>query len=367
MKIAVYGIALNEEAFAERFVAACRDADLILVADTGSTDGTREKLAALGVDVRSVSIQPWRFDHARNAALDLLPDDVDICISMDLDQVLAPGWRPLLLAAWARGVNRAYYTHMYSRHAAGTEESFLDCRIHARFGFRWRYPCHESVFPMGVEERAVILPALRVEHFPDPNKPRTDYLPLLKLAAEENPSDERSAHYLGREYYTLERFPEAAAEFERHLALPTGVITAERSASMRYLAHCREKLGDAEGALALFRQACAETPMLRGTWVELSWAMFRRQVWPECLAAAQRAMQMPGGNLVYGDETAYGVVAEDLVCLACWALGRRDEALDYGRRALALSPGSPRIAGNVAEMERLMGLAPPAQPAAGST
>jgi len=40
LKIAVYAICLNEEAFVDRFVDAVADADLIVIADTGSTDGT---------------------------------------------------------------------------------------------------------------------------------------------------------------------------------------------------------------------------------------------------------------------------------------------------------------------------------------
>lgn len=43
MKIAVYAISKNEEQFVERFCNSAKDADLILIADTGSTDGTVEK------------------------------------------------------------------------------------------------------------------------------------------------------------------------------------------------------------------------------------------------------------------------------------------------------------------------------------
>ena len=69
MKVAVYTIALNEEQFVERWVASAREADVILIADTGSTDKTVELAESLGVTVVSVNITPWRFDMARNAAL----------------------------------------------------------------------------------------------------------------------------------------------------------------------------------------------------------------------------------------------------------------------------------------------------------
>ena len=43
MKICVYAISKNEEMFVERFCAAAKDADMILIADTGSTDATVAK------------------------------------------------------------------------------------------------------------------------------------------------------------------------------------------------------------------------------------------------------------------------------------------------------------------------------------
>jgi glycosyltransferase involved in cell wall biosynthesis len=54
MKIAVYAIALNEEKFARRFIASCPEADHVLIADTGSTDGTAQRLKSLGADVRKI-------------------------------------------------------------------------------------------------------------------------------------------------------------------------------------------------------------------------------------------------------------------------------------------------------------------------
>ena len=42
MKIAVYTIALNEEQFVETWYESAKNADYLLIADTGSTDATIE-------------------------------------------------------------------------------------------------------------------------------------------------------------------------------------------------------------------------------------------------------------------------------------------------------------------------------------
>jgi tetratricopeptide (TPR) repeat protein len=352
MKIAVYAIALNEEKHAEAFMASCRDADLVLIADTGSTDATADRLSALGADVRQIRIDPWRFDAARSAALALLPDDVDACVSLDLDQTLTPGWRTLVEAAWGQGANRLYYPLVHHQAGELGELAYVDNRIHARRGFVWRYPCHECLVPDRIAEHPVVEPNLKVLHAPDLAKSRASYLALLELGAREAPDDPRAAHYLAREYFELGRYAEGARAFERCLALPSSVsAAAERNASLRWLAHCREKLGEGDAALALFRQAVDEEPRLRGAWVELAWAYFRRQAWAECLAAAERAIAFLAVARVYGDDTSPGVIPEDIASLAAWSLGRPADALAYARAALAKAPASPRLRANVERIE----------------
>lgn len=85
MKVVVYAICKNEKPFAERWVKSMAEADEIVVLDTGSEDGTVQKLRELGVKVAEEQIIPWRFDKARNKSLELVPEDADICVCTDLD------------------------------------------------------------------------------------------------------------------------------------------------------------------------------------------------------------------------------------------------------------------------------------------
>jgi glycosyltransferase involved in cell wall biosynthesis len=120
MKVAIYTIALNERQFVDTWFEAAKDADYLMIADTGSTDGTVERARELGIHVVDVRVSPWRFDDARNAALAALPIDIDMCISLDMDEVITPNWRAPLEAAWERGVTRPRYKHIWSWNEDGT-------------------------------------------------------------------------------------------------------------------------------------------------------------------------------------------------------------------------------------------------------
>ena len=95
-KVCVYAICKNEEKFADRWMDSMGEADLVVVLDTGSEDGTAERLRARGAQVTVEQILPWRFDAARNRSLELVPEDVDLCVCTDLDEVFRPGWREAL-------------------------------------------------------------------------------------------------------------------------------------------------------------------------------------------------------------------------------------------------------------------------------
>ena len=64
--VAVYAICKNEAAFVDRWVDSMAEADGLYVLDTGSTDGTAEKLRARGVFVTQAVISPWRCERWAN-------------------------------------------------------------------------------------------------------------------------------------------------------------------------------------------------------------------------------------------------------------------------------------------------------------
>lgn len=348
MKIYVYAIAKNEKKFAERFMLSTTGADGVVVLDTGSTDGTPDALRGLGAEVAVAELIPWRFDRARNFALSLVPAEADVCVALDLDEVLCEGWREAIEAAWTEGVTRGRYEYVWSHTAAGGDGVvFLADKIHARHGYHWRYPVHETLCA-DWPETAARIPGLRIEHWPDAGKSRGSYLPLLELAMREEPDNDRHMHYLGREYMFHRRYGEAMETLLRHLSLPTATWKAERAASMRYIAHCCDALGDWRSAAHWLERAADEAPTQREGPFDLAMLYYRRGDWALCHYWAMRTLAVTERDYNYmTDPAAWGPEPCDLSAIANWHLGHYDEALDAARAALELAPGDERLRRNV--------------------
>jgi hypothetical protein len=253
MKIAVYTLSLNESKNVNAWVESTRDADYVSVADTGSGDGTQKLFLSHYPNaytpgstrrVHQITISPWRFDDAHNSALALVPADADICIPLHLDERLQPGWRKILEDNWVVGVHtKAFYTYVFSHNPDGTPGfTFLTNRIHARSGYRWRYPDHEGVYPYGAApEKSVAIPALRIEHFQDRSKDRTGILNRLAMGMTEYPDHSRMVFYYARELMYRGNFSEAVKQFERYFAMGESFPT-ERAQAAEHLSYCWKRL-----------------------------------------------------------------------------------------------------------------------------
>lgn len=352
MKIAVYAIAKNEATHVERFLAGVADADLVVVADTGSTDETVSLLRAANAEVHEIVVNPWRFDTARNTALSLVPEDVDVCFSLDLDEAPQPGWRERLEREWQPGPVRMSVDFIWSTRSDGSPELvYKHWRLHARHGFRWRNLVHETLTATGTEQ--VLMSSISVLHLPDTSKPRSQYLPMLEMALAEDESDSQLFCWLGREYMMADRFQDALDTFERYLAHPAARWAPERAAALRYSANCWDALGDPEQALACLRRGCVECPWEREPWTALAHACHERQLWEEGLHAAQQALAISQRAMHYLiDDAAWRSLPADLASVCAWNLGQHDLARQHVIAAAALAPDDERIIANA----RFMGI-----------
>lgn len=350
MKIYVYAICRNEEKFVNRWVESMSEADGIIVLDTGSDDNTVKLLSVYPkVTVYSEKIEPWRFDTARNRSLELVPEDADICVCTDLDEVFRKGWRKGFEQAFADGVQLFSYRYTWSFTDDGREGTVFNIqKAHSRYGFEWKHPVHEVVTYTG-EGLPVTAYAkdVQIDHHPDNEKPRGQYLPLLELSVKEDPTDDRNMHYLGREYMFAGRYREAIDTLIRHLALPTATWKDERCASMRYIAKCFDNMGNSADAEIWFMRACAEAPYLREPWMDFAMFCYRNERWYPVIALTKRALTLTERPLNYMSEAAaWNELPYDLLSFACYKIGDNKNALKYVDKAIKISPADERLRRN---------------------
>ncbi|CAB4917145.1 unannotated protein [freshwater metagenome] len=356
MRIAVYAIARDESANVQQWADSCKEADYRILVDTGSIDDTVEKAIAAGITTVKHIFDPWRFDDARNFALALVPDDVDLCISLDLDEVLVDGWRQALEASYNPQATRYRYLYTWSWRDDGTPGlQYGGDKIHTRNDYVWRYPVHEVLICQTDEVQA--WSELQIHHRRDQTKSREQYLTLLELAVSEDLDNDRNSHYLGREYMYEQRYEEAAIEFKRHLSLPSAQWRAERAQSMRYLATC-----EPDRAEFWLQEACNESPDRREPWVDLAFLFMEQQRWQECLTACHTALSLDRKPLEYiTEEMAWGSRLDDMAALAASHLHQYERAVEHGELALASEPTNERLQTNLANYRRDLATWGPAQ------
>jgi glycosyltransferase involved in cell wall biosynthesis len=344
LKIAVYAISKNEAQFVERFCASAEDADLILIADTGSTDETVTRAVECGAMVRSIHIKPWRFDLARNAALALVPADIDVCISLDLDEVLEPGWRQEIERVWQPETTNLWYLFDW-----GHGIKFPYHKIHSRAGYHWHHPCHEDI---RIDPRMQAVNAhtnmMLVSHHPDPTKSRGQYMEMLEAAVKEDANDPSHYFYYARELTFYKRWPEARDALTHYLGMNGASNQNERCYAMRLLGQTYDELHDPTSAEKWLLQAAGEAPNTREPWCALAMLMYRQNRWHECYAYSHRALTIKDRTLVYTcDPAVWGAQPHDLASIASWHLGMHKEALAQAEIAMALAPEDERLAANL--------------------
>lgn len=388
LKIVVYTICKNERQFAERFAKSCEDADGVYVLDTGSTDGTPEALRACGVNVKVVPFDkwetleqydklieegknPWRFDIARNMSIDMCPEDADVLVCIDLDEVLVPGWRKIVEDCWKPGINHLSYFFAWSMTEAYPGGKPRNCfwyeKIHSRHGYLWASPVHEAlVTEHGFKDVRAWTRECLVHHYPDGAKSRAQYLHMLELGVREATHDARIRFYLGREYTFKGRHLDAINSHTHYLQMPEANCVRERANACIQIAQCYGKLkNDATNAkdntkaaehskkqLHWLLKAVMEEDNQRETWTEL--ADYCRAIGDHILGcwAAKKALSIPesacDGNYLV-DPDVWKHKPHDLMSVMEWYATNeitKENSMQEAWVALSHSPWDGRLEAN---------------------
>ncbi|MBQ3223517.1 MAG: glycosyl transferase family 2, partial [Clostridia bacterium] len=197
---------------------------------------------------------------------------------------------------------------------------------------------------------------VKLDHWPDGEKSRAQYLPLLELAVREDPTNDRNMHYLGREYMFRGEYEKAIDTLKRHLELPGALWKDERCASMRFIARCCAALGQGEESERWCMRAAAEAPHLREPWLDWARHAYVQEDWPAVLFCCTRALAIAERPRSYISEPeSWGEMPHDLCCIANFRLGRIEAALQQARFAEQLAPQVERIRQNRIVLEEMAG------------
>ncbi len=349
-KVYVYAICKNEKSFVRRWMESMSEADGIIVTDTGSSDGTPELLRKLGAEVYEEKIDPWRFDLARNISLEHVPKEADICVCTDLDELLRPGWRKCLEEAWTQDAAMGHYLYNWSIGEDGTPYTqFIYFKAHCRGGYRWKYPVHECLEYIGDgPEKKVFINGMVLDHYPDKEKSRSSYLPLLKMGAEEMPQDSRMSYYLGREYMYAGSWDMCINELLRYLSLPSAKWAEERCAAMRWIAKSYEAKENTDEAMKWYHRAIAEQPGMRDAYIECAKMCYRLSDWTSVYYMTERALRInKKSDYFVNAGYAWDYTPYDLAAIACYHLGMLNASLEYAKKALDTAPEDERLKNNL--------------------
>jgi len=328
MKICVYAISKNELKHIHRFCKSARDADVILIADTGSTDNTISAAKEYGAQVYSIYVEPWRFDYARTTALALVPKDVDVCVALDLDEVLVPGWRKEIERLWSQNkFDLLEYSYQNT-----PDHTLKATKVHGRNGWIWNGACHENLARDREGFYCAKTDIALISHFPDKMKPR-NYLSLLQVNMIETPSDARIQFLYIRELATSGNYIECVAkceEFWRVSQMQT-FNRGEFCVVACIQARCYDLLGDSVNANKMFQKCCSLDPNNRYAFIHYATWCYNRKIFSNAFDLLKRALRIhrrPRFQYI-DDPKHFSRFPYQLAALAAWKCNNFTDAVCF--------------------------------------
>ena len=209
-KLSVCMIVKNEELMLKDCLETVKDADEIIIVDTGSTDKTKE-IAAQYTD--KIYDYPWNddFSAARNVALSYAT--CDWILSVDADERLEEGGIKRLKKFFATE-DDAIGINLWS-----TNDSLFAPRcFRNKPSIKWVGRIHETIPLTQFSSSGVKLEfKSSPSHQYDPDR----NIRMLEKAAQDNPNDSRTLFYLGREYAYRQNWDKSLETLNKYLEIST--------------------------------------------------------------------------------------------------------------------------------------------------
>ena len=349
LKIAIYAICKNELQFVDQWFNSMFEADYICVLDTGSTDGTYEKLLEWKqkfpdkIIIGQKTYQQWRFDVARNDSMNLVPKDTDIFWCTDLDETLVKGWSRQLRKKWEPKATRGIYLFAWSHTDTGQPgRVFWYDKIHTK-DYYWKFPVHETlIFNKNETENMVrISNEIMLHHHQDYTKSRSNYLDLLKLRAAENENDDYGKIYLMQEYFGQQKYEECInyikTKLMPNLFNETDILF--RPSIYFHLGACYYFTQRADEAITAYKIGISSFPKYRDNYMALAGLYLDMKAYNEAYEILKEMMEKTVHfNSWLERDFSWSYLPYQFLATCYRAFGLRHVAADYALLAYTLNP-----------------------------
>jgi len=277
-------------------------ADHVCILDTGSTDGTWEKLQEQAsirpnLIIAQQTIVPWRYDEARNISMTLIPKDTTIFFMADLDEIIKePNWCDVVKSCWDPLFDRGVYT--YNRDVGPDDiviRSIPEYRFHSRDWYKWVNIVHEALINHAGRKQFYIetcteIP-ITVWHYPKEKK-ENDYADLCEDTLRENPQDYVMRLQLAIEYEIHERDGRAYEHYLNLLEDPGTLQDFEVARCCCSLGKITYKLDhDMQRALNYYREGRLIAPHVIDNYIAAAELYYNNKEYQKALDITQAGLE----------------------------------------------------------------------------
>lgn len=352
-KVCVYAIAKNESQFVDTWAESVKTADHVIVLDTGSTDDTVSKLKNHGFEVHEKTYDDFRFDVARNDCLDLVPDEYNIRVSIDLDEVFEPeNWADILREKWDESRPRVEYNYVWQHTSDGKPGlQFYISKIHGKDpNYRWSGAVHEHLKDIvndTYEYKGINLTKeITVHHYPDWSKDRLFYKDLSKTRADEDNTPFGLILYGNEE--RLKGDPAlAAAAYEECLEKFDIKDKVQLAGVYFYLGDAYRRAGDGVKSMVAFSNGIAINKQYRDNYYGLANILFASKMYEAAIGILEEALKTTRRFYCWMEDNFVWTYAVYSLLGSCYfANGNLEKALINAMKALSYESTNPVLIKN---------------------
>lgn len=359
-KICVYAICKNESQFINKWLESMSEADYIVVLDTGSEDNTYELLKkdSRVYRVEQKVITPWRFDTARNESLKLVPEDANILVCTDLDEILEPNWANILREKWIEGTHeRATYKYAWSHDEEGNPARIFQYnKIHSK-NWLWNFPVHECLVwknddlnvDYTTEQELLVFDEIYLHHYPDKTKSRSSYLPLLELRKKEYPTDYYGKIYLAHEYFYRGYYEKSIAELKEILDnCADKYNSVEQASCYLFMGDSYRALNDPKNAVASYQQALLADNTYREPYINLATILNEQQLYNQAIGVIKDCFKNTYRHYTWLErDTSWTYESYDILSIAYYYINDFNNSFINIQKVLQYCPEDKRILYNL--------------------